>query len=221
MVLLFYSSICEATLGARNIKPYSVLPILLFSLFFFSPIGLYAEKKESLRWSIDFNNISISEALNKLSQTTGFKIHITKPLDIKIKKSYKDKTIEQILKDVLRNINHTLVWSYNQKDVDSIGIVIFEQGKSTASKDQPPQGKANTKVQAPPRGFSYPQQPRPVLRQPIPKKPDHESAAEQGDKETEEDKGGTEEKESESTDSGAELTEKQKKTGGSPEKENE
>jgi type II secretory pathway component GspD/PulD (secretin) len=112
-----------------NIRLAFVVWCLLFSLVPFAPRVLHAEKEGEGRFSIDFDNVSISDALSQLSQVTGIKILTKSPLENKIiTRSYVNKTVDQIIKDILRNVNHALIWEYSEKGVDSITISIFDRG---------------------------------------------------------------------------------------------
>jgi hypothetical protein len=118
--------LCEATLRAPIIRAYLIGWILVFAVALFGPIVSYAARAENARWSIDFNNIPITDALTRLSQVTGIKVFTKKPLQSKITRSYTNRTIDEIIRDLFRNMNCASVWYYSKKGVDSIGIVIFE-----------------------------------------------------------------------------------------------
>ena len=104
-----------------------VFYILLLSGMLFSPSVLHAEKRENLNWSVNFNNIAISEALDQLTRLTQIKINTNKPIGDRIKKSYQNRTINEILRDMLKRINHASVWSYEEAGVDVITIWVFEK----------------------------------------------------------------------------------------------
>jgi hypothetical protein len=89
---------------------------------------VFAEIKEEARWSIDFGDISISEALDQLTKVTGIKIVTKVPLSQRISpKRYRNQSIEQILKDLLKNVNFAAVWHYSENGIESIGILAFER----------------------------------------------------------------------------------------------
>ncbi|UCF85971.1 MAG: hypothetical protein JSV50_10165 [Desulfobacteraceae bacterium] len=112
-----------------NIRLTFVVWCLLFSLVPFALRVLHAEKEGEGRFSIDFDNVSISDALSQLSQVTGIKILTKSPLENKIiTRSYENKTVNQIIKDILRNVNHALIWEYSVRGVDSISISVFDRG---------------------------------------------------------------------------------------------
>jgi len=120
--------LCEATLRAPIIRACLIGWILLFAVALFDPIVSHAGSDENGRWSIDFDNIPITDALSQLSQVTGIKIFTEKPLQSKITRSYTNQTIGEIIRDLFRNMNSASVWYYSEKGVDSIGIVIVDQG---------------------------------------------------------------------------------------------
>ena len=61
--------------------------ILLLSGMLFNPSVLHAEKRENLKWSVNFNNIAISEALDQLTRLTQIKINTNKPILAKADKA--------------------------------------------------------------------------------------------------------------------------------------
>jgi hypothetical protein len=110
----------------------------LFSLVVALVVSLHgivlAEIREEELWSIDFGAISVSEALDQLAQLTGIKIVTEARLTQKIApKSYKNRSIEQILKDLLKNVNSAAVWNYSEKGVESIGILAFDRQKADST----------------------------------------------------------------------------------------
>jgi hypothetical protein len=89
---------------------------------------LPAETEENERWSIDFGSVSISEAFDQLTRITGIKISTTTPLAHTISpKRYVNQSIDQILKDVLKNMNYAAVWLYGKRGLESIGILAFDR----------------------------------------------------------------------------------------------
>ena len=97
---------------------------------------LFAEVNEKDLLSFRFDGIPISEALNEVARTTGIKIAIPKELGTQlITKFYRRQTIASILKDMLRENNYAVVWSYGQKGIDSIIIKEFPSGTVQASRN--------------------------------------------------------------------------------------
>jgi len=119
-----------------KIKSYAAVWILIIGLVFFKCSTLRAEIKENTPWSINFGAISISEALSQLTKITGIKIFTKTPLQYKISpRLCTNQSIDQILKDILRNVNYAAIWYYNEKGLDSIWISIFnrDRGKSPSN----------------------------------------------------------------------------------------
>lgn len=101
---------------------------LVLGLVVFTCSELFAETEENRQWSIDFGAISISEAFDQLTRITGIKISTTTPLAHKISpKRYINQSIDQILKDVLKNVNYAAVWLYGERGLESIGILAFDR----------------------------------------------------------------------------------------------
>ena len=91
---------------------------------------LLAETEEDERWSVDFGAISISEAFDELTRITGIRIFTTTPLTHNISpKRYVDQSIDQILKDMLKNVNYAAVWLYGKRGLESIGISPFDRDR--------------------------------------------------------------------------------------------
>jgi hypothetical protein len=41
----------------------------------------------------------------------------------------RNQSIDQILKDILRNVNYAAVWYYGEKGLDSVGVLIFDRDR--------------------------------------------------------------------------------------------
>ena len=114
-------------MGSKPMRSILVLSILLLSKLLLSPSVLHAEKIDDLKWSVNFNSITISEALDQLSRLTRIKINTSKPIEDRIQKSYQNQTIDKIIRDMLKNLNYASVWSYREASVDAITLWVFEQ----------------------------------------------------------------------------------------------
>jgi len=123
-------SLCELPLSIVKMRSCMKVWILLLGLMFLICSTLSAETKEDAQWSIDFSTVSISEALHQLTQITGIKIFTKSPFEYKISpKLYINQSIDQILKDILRNVNYAAVWYYSDGGLDSIGILILDRDR--------------------------------------------------------------------------------------------
>ncbi len=121
-----------------NSRKFSIFWPLILCLVLLRPNTLCAEVDENALWSLQFRSVSISEALEKITQTTGIKIITPKQLgDQVITRSYENKTIEHILKDMFRDMNYALVWSYGEKGIDSVRILALDKVGGTGAKDSP------------------------------------------------------------------------------------
>ena len=93
-----------------------------------NPKALRAEVDEDALWSLQFEDVSISEALEQVKQTTGIKIIRPSRLGNQlITRSYSNKTIAYILKDIFRDMNYALVWSHGEKGIDSVRILALDR----------------------------------------------------------------------------------------------
>lgn len=149
-----------------------------------SSSGICAEKVDEKRWSVAFDGVTVSEALGILSQKTGVKIHATKVLDSRVRKRYQGKTIDQIVKDLLRNTSYSLVWSTSRQGTDSLQIRVFEKGKNVPSPNRPVPPPGRTIVQEkPPRAPLQVRRPPPA-EPPVQREPDSPSVEEGGSEST-------------------------------------
>ncbi len=111
-----------------SIRSWAAVFALIFTLVVSARDIAVAGTEEDARWSIDFGAISISEALDQLTRVTGIKIFTTTPLAHMISpKRYMNQSIEQILKDMLKNMNYAAVWHYSERGIESIGILAFDR----------------------------------------------------------------------------------------------
>lgn len=111
-----------------------------------------AETEEDARWSIDFGAISISEAFDQLTQVTGIKIFTTTPLAHTISpKRYMNQSIEQILKDILKNVNYAAVWHFSERGIESIGILAFDRERTESPGTVPSVKRVDTRTRSLPR----------------------------------------------------------------------
>ncbi len=148
-------SLSGAPLRIVNIGSCVAVWILLLDSVIFQCGAVHAESKENARWSIDFGAVSISEALNQLTEITGIKIFTETPLDHKISpKLYRNQSIDQILRDILRNVNYAVVWYYGEKGLDSVGVLVFDRDRGESPSNLPSVKRTGTMNRSP--GFRQP-----------------------------------------------------------------
>jgi len=102
--------------------------VLLMSIAISIHGNASAQTAEEVRWSVDFGSISLSEAFDQLTLVTGIKIYTPTPLVQRISpKRYMNQSIEQILKDMLKQVNYAAVWHYSRGGIESVWILAFDR----------------------------------------------------------------------------------------------
>ena len=115
---------------------------LFACLVLFGPSAFCAEVYEEERYSLQFRSVPISEALKQVAQSTGIKIVTPKQLGNQvITRSYKNQTIERILKDMFHDTSFALVWSYGEKGIDSVKIVTLDKGTGAGARYSPKEAR--------------------------------------------------------------------------------
>jgi len=132
--VLYPRHFVEAPLRFARLRSWAVFLALTFAFVVSMHCTALAEIQEEARWSIDFGDISISEALDQLTKVTG----MISP------KRYRNQSIEQILKDLLKNVNFAAVWHYSERGIESIGIVAFDRQKVESHSPVSSAGKVGT-----------------------------------------------------------------------------
>lgn len=113
-----------------------ILSVLLCWLVVYGYSGLWAAKEQTETWSFQFTNASISDVLDELTKVTGINIFTNKVPEKKVlTKSYKDQTIDEIIKDVFRGVNHAVLWHHSEKGVDGVDIWILDGSPPGASRN--------------------------------------------------------------------------------------
>jgi len=121
-----------------KLKAFFISWPLFACLVLFSPSAFCAEVYEESLYSVQFSSVSISDALKQIAQSTGIKIVTPKQLGNQvITRSYENQTVERILRDIFRDMNFALVWSYGEKGIDSVKIVTLDKGSSAATRYSP------------------------------------------------------------------------------------
>jgi hypothetical protein len=134
------------------IRSWAAVFALVFALVVSTRGIALAGTEEDARWSIDFGAISISEAFDQLTQITGIKIFTTTPLAHRISpKRYMNQSIEQILKDMLKNVNYAAVWHYSERGIESIGILAFDRERAESPSTVSSVKRVDTRSRSLPR----------------------------------------------------------------------
>jgi hypothetical protein len=181
-----------------------------------NPKALRADVDENALWSLQFENVSISEALEQVKQTTGIKIIRPSRLGNQlITRSYNNKTIEYILKDIFRDMNYALVWSHGKKGIDSVRILALDRvggagGAQSSDAVRPgvrdyPSPRYPAQRQVPPRRGQSP--PTRSVKESEPEETDSEVTAEQEQEEEEREEAESEKEEKEEVSSSGESDE--------------
>jgi len=107
---------------------------LIFLPLFSVATIVYASNIENQRWSFDLKDCTVLDALRQITNITNIEIVTNKNKDKELpSKSYKDQTIDQILRDLFRKENCAMIWSYGDSGLDSIDIWVFKGGGSGGS----------------------------------------------------------------------------------------
>ncbi len=129
--------------GVSMRRPVKVFRFTFLYLFFYVIcIGynmLYASSTEENnttkipKWSLEFNDCSVSDALDQISRFTGVNVFTNKGVDRMILKNYKDKTIDYIVTDMLSRENYAMIRRFNdKKKLISIGIWILDRSHGSS-----------------------------------------------------------------------------------------
>jgi hypothetical protein len=94
----------------------------------------WALSQEEKRWSFNFNNASVSNALDELTSTTGINIVANQiPSNITVSKRYENETLEEIVKDLFKGQNVGLVWHYGESGIDGLDIWVLDSAGGNPS----------------------------------------------------------------------------------------
>lgn len=113
-----------------------IIWLWFFCFICFSASLSHAAKIEQNTWSFDFKNCSVSDALIRITETTGIDVYTNKQIKKKLCKSYDASTIEQIINDLFRKENYAMVWYYSENNLDSVDIRVFESSGSNNNFNQ-------------------------------------------------------------------------------------
>ncbi len=99
---------------------------LIFLTFLYMPINVSASNIENQRWSFDFKDCTISDALRQISSVMNIEILASRGGYEEFNRSYTDQTIDQILRDIFWKDNCAMIWRYGDSGLASIDIWVFK-----------------------------------------------------------------------------------------------
>ncbi len=155
----------------RKIKTFNVFILLLYLAYAGMEI-VHAETIEESMWSFEFNNISVTDAINKISKVSDIQIIINGDANnIYITKSYKKYSIESILIDIFEGENLAASFKYKDQKLAYVDVWILpkadgkrnmtDNNKFTANKKYnqeittlPDKGLGNMQTSQPQHGQS-------------------------------------------------------------------
>jgi len=118
----------------KNITRASLFSVLFLISFFFIGTGISTESREQARrWSFDFGNCPVSEALSQIAKATKREICLEGETDNKVGRSYENQGLEKIIGDVLRNENYILAMSPGNDGISSVKIWLLGKGGHDAN----------------------------------------------------------------------------------------
>jgi len=102
---------------------------LIFLPLLFMSTNVSSSNIEHQRWSFDFEDCTVSDALRQMARVTTIEIVTNKNGGKELsRKSYRDQTIDQILKDIFRKESCAMIWRYGDSGLASIDIWVFNGG---------------------------------------------------------------------------------------------
>jgi hypothetical protein len=108
---------------------------LLYGLFPYGKGVIRAERPENRRWSFDFDKHSVSDVLREITRVTDITILASRGGDEEVSRSYKDQTVDYILRDIFRKENCAIIWRYGNGDLVCIDIWLFKARDIAAGAD--------------------------------------------------------------------------------------
>ena len=117
---------------------------ILYLFFYFICTGYimlytsFAEENNTIeipKWSFEFNDCSVSDAMDQISKSTGVNVYTNKDVGkIILDKHYKDITIDHIVTDILSREEYAIIRQFNdKKKLVAIGIWIFDQSNKRSN----------------------------------------------------------------------------------------
>lgn len=135
--------------GFNRLEVKLCVIVLSLAAAFLGPARSSApDTRDDSLWSFRFDNLSVEDVLKELTRVTGIDVLTSRaPQNKRLTRSYDDETIEQIIRDVFRGLNYTLVWNYGEKGLESVGVLFFEEGVAGPYRLSP-QGAENASRRA-------------------------------------------------------------------------
>jgi len=127
--------------------------------------ALGAGMQRNATFSADFDNIPISAALSELSRMSRIRIVTSTPAEGRIKKSFRNESIDGIIRELLNGFNYASLWSVKEDGVESITIWVFEKSIGPApDRNLPPIEPNPPSSTIPPPPIGLPQIPGTPIR---------------------------------------------------------
>lgn len=135
MILVSLSGMIKKVLIMKTLRIVACFMIicLLYGLFPYGKGVIRAERPENRRWSFDFDKHSVSDVLREITRVTDITILASRGGDEEVSRSYRDQTVDYILRDIFRKENCAIIWRYGDGDLASIDIWVFKAGSTAAS----------------------------------------------------------------------------------------
>ena len=117
--------------------------VCMFLPFLLTVVVCHGADVQERRWSFTFKDCSVSDAIEQVSRASGIEITTNVALNRKIaQKSFNNKKLSQVLRNLLRGSNYVMVWHKNAQGADAVRISIVEkavkkEGKGAATSRQP------------------------------------------------------------------------------------
>ena len=110
---------------SRSKKYLGGISLLFFCLIFSIEYGYSASQSDDKKWSFDFHNCSISDALQEISKKSRIDISINRAMNkTLVNKSYAHCAIKEIIRDLFSNENYAIGFYPNQYAPEFIQILI-------------------------------------------------------------------------------------------------
>jgi hypothetical protein len=103
---------------------------LIFLPLLFMSTNVSASNIENQKWSFEFNDCTVSDALRQISSVMNIEILASRGGYEELNRSYQDQTVDYILRDIFRKESCAMIWRYGHNGLASIDIWVFKGGGS-------------------------------------------------------------------------------------------